>query len=148
MREKGIRRTAVLAWLRLVRLVQRVDHASESRLRHWDLNLAQFDVLAHVGAAEGITQQELADKLFVTKGNVCQLLTRMETHGLIRRCPEGRANSLYLTEAGGELFRQVVPVQEDRIARVLAPLSPEEQKEFLRLIHKIERGLRTGDGIP
>src|SRR3712207_8018674 len=57
---------------------------------------AQFDVLAHVGAAEGITQQQLADSLLVTKGNIAQLLDRMQKRGLIERRPQGRINRLFL----------------------------------------------------
>jgi DNA-binding MarR family transcriptional regulator len=45
------------------------------------LNNAQFDVLAHVGAVEGMTQQELADSILVTKGNVALLLDRVEGRG-------------------------------------------------------------------
>jgi DNA-binding MarR family transcriptional regulator len=139
---RGIRQPAVLAWLRLARIVQYVDHASDDQLKAWGLNMAQFDVLAHVGAAEGLTQQELADKLLVTKGNVCQILNRMEQSGLITRCPEGRANYLYLTEAGRALFHQVVPEHEAQIAQLFSPLSEEEQVRLLALVHKLERALR------
>ncbi len=66
-------RSSVLAWLRLYRVVQKIDRAQSAYLRSWDLNTAQFDVLAHVGAHKGITQQELADSLLVTKGNISQL---------------------------------------------------------------------------
>lgn len=132
----------MLAWLRLARVVQHVDRVSEDQLKAWGLNAAQFDVLAHIGAAEGLTQQDLADKLLVTKGNVCQLLNRMEQSGLIMRCPDGRANCLYLTDAGRALFHQVVPEQEAQIARLFSPLSEEEQLRLLALLHKLERGLR------
>lgn len=137
------RRPAVIAWLRLARIVQHIDRVSEIALRRWDLNLAQFDVLAQVGAAEGITQQELADQLLVTKGNVCQLLNKMEANGLIRRCPEGRANNLYLTEIGRDLFRQVVPAHEDHITALFSSLTCEEITDLRRLLQKLGRGPRT-----
>jgi len=76
-------RAAVLAWLRLYRVVQKIDRMQSAYLRSWDLNTAQFDVLAHVGAHKGITQQELADRLLVTKGNISQLLDRMEKLDLL-----------------------------------------------------------------
>src|SRR5688500_19916067 len=87
----------VLAWLRVARVFHKVEQAGAEHLRQFDLNLAQFDVLAHIGAAEGLTQQEVADSLLVTKSNVCQLLDRMERAGLVARRPEGRANRLHLT---------------------------------------------------
>jgi len=120
-----------------------VDRAAQERLRDWDLNVAQFDVLAHVGAAEGISQQALADALLVSKGNVCQLLNRMERGGLIARCPEGRTNCLYLTEQGRHLYEQVVPAHECQLNTLFSPLSLQEQRLLLQLLHKLERGLRA-----
>src|SRR3712207_5951052 len=79
----SLRRSSVVAWLRLLRVQLKVERALGEQLRGWGLNNAQFDVLAHVGADEGITQQELADSLLVTKGNVAQLLDRMQKRGLI-----------------------------------------------------------------
>ena len=103
--ERGDRlwRPGVLAWLRLAHVFQKIDRGSTEHLRKWDLSVAQFDVIAHVGSAEGLVQQQLADRLLVTKGNVSQLLDRLEQRGLICRCPEGRTQRLSLTPAGREL---------------------------------------------
>jgi len=132
---------AIPAWLRLMRVFQKVERASVEGLRARDLSLAQFDVIAQVGAAEGRTQQELADRLLVTKGNVCQLVDRLERAGLLARRPDGRANRLYLTDAGRALFREVVPEHEARLARLLSALTPEEQAELHRLLRKLDRAL-------
>jgi DNA-binding MarR family transcriptional regulator len=136
-----LRQPAVLAWLRLARVFQKIDARSERFFRSEELNTAQFDVLAKVGAASGMTQQELADALLVTKGNISQLLARMEQDGLIARRQEGRTNCLSLTEQGQALFRRVVPRQEALIADLLAPLSADEQHELLRLLRKLDHGI-------
>ncbi len=44
-------RLPVLVWLRLARVFQKMDHASSDALRRWNLNTAQFDVLALLGSA-------------------------------------------------------------------------------------------------
>src|SRR5918998_4123187 len=106
---RDLRGPGLLAWLRLMRVFQKVDRASGERLRAWDLSVGQFDVLARVGAAEGIVQQELADFLLVTKGNVCQLLDRMEGRGLILRRREGRDNRIFPTGEGRRPFDEGVP---------------------------------------
>jgi DNA-binding MarR family transcriptional regulator len=137
----GLRQPAVLAWLRLARVYQRIDARSERSFHEQELNTAQFDVLAKIGAASGITQQELADALLVTKGNISQLLGKMEQKGLITRRQEGRANCLSLTERGRELYERVVPRQEALIAALLAPLAPDEQHELLRLLRKLDQGM-------
>jgi DNA-binding MarR family transcriptional regulator len=138
---KDLRRPGLLAWLRLARIFQKVERNSGEHLRGWDLNVAQFDVLAHVGASEGMTQQELADSLLVTKGNVCQLLDRMEGRGWISRRQQGRANRLFLTDAGRRLFDEVVPAHEALIAGRFSVLSEGEQERLHALLRKLDKAL-------
>src|SRR5918997_7216197 len=137
----SLRRTSVLAWLRLLRVSQKVERELAGQLKFWGLNNAQFDVLAHVGAAEGMTQQELADSLLVTKGNVCQLLDRMEGRGWISRRQQGRANRLFLTDAGRRLFDEVVPAHEALIAGRFSVLSEGEQERLHELLRKLDKAL-------
>ena len=141
--ETGEVRGAVAAWMRLARVYHKIDRRSAEAFRQAGLSTAQFDVLAQVGASEGCTQQELADRLLVTKGNVTQLLDRMEAHGWIERRPakQGRGNLLYLTPAGQELRAAVLPAQERRIADLLAPLDPGEQRQLAALLRKLDRSL-------
>lgn len=129
---------AVFAWLRLVRVFVKITTHSERFFRQHGLNTAQFDVLAHVGAATTITQQDLAAVLLVTKGNVSQLLSKMEQTGLVVRQQDGRTNCLFLTAHGQELFEHVVPQHETLIATLFAPLSADEQRELLRLLRKLD----------
>src|ERR1700682_3316725 len=100
VRTRNVRTASLLAWLRLVRVFQKVNRASTDSLRCRQLSPAQVDVLANVGAAEGISQQELADALLVTKGNVCQLLDKMETSGLLERRAYKRGHRLCLPAPG------------------------------------------------
>lgn len=137
--------SSVLAWLRLCHVVQKIGRAQNNHLRAWDLNEAQFDVLAQIGASQGITQQQLADKLLVTKGNVSQLLNRMEHLGLLRRCPKQRNNALLLTEKGQELHDNVVPAIEALIAKQFSALSEAEVVNLLRLLRKLDRALPQQD---
>jgi DNA-binding MarR family transcriptional regulator len=130
-----------LAWMSLARVFQRVERDSGERLKGWDLNVAQFDVLAHVGASEGMTQQELADSLLVTKGNVCQLLDRMEDRGWISRRQDGRANRLFLTDEGRRLFDEVVPDHEALVTERFCALSRKEQEQLHELLRKLDKAL-------
>ena len=135
----GTRRPALLAWVRLARVFQKIDRATASDLRAWGLSVAQFDVLAQLGTAEGLTQQELADRLLVTKGNVSQLIARMEGRGLIRRCQEGRTMRLFLTPTGRDLHDAATGAQERLIAERFAALTPDEQRQLLALLRTLDR---------
>ncbi len=146
------RRLGVALWTRLARAYERNIRLAEGRLRGWDLSVAQFDVLAQVGAHEGITQQALAKRLLVTQGNITQLLDKLERRGLIRRCPDGRLKRLTLTEEGWRLRERVVPGQEQFQAEQFAALTPEEQRLLLALLRKLQRApsppapLSAGEG--
>jgi DNA-binding MarR family transcriptional regulator len=137
------RSPGLVAWLRLARVFQKLQHASADQLRRWRLSPAQFDVLAHVGAAEGVTQQHLADALLVTKGNICQILDKMERDGLIVRRPSGRVNRVLLTEAGRRLFEEVVPAHERFMAEQVGRLSQADQWRLLRLLSRLDHQLAT-----
>ncbi len=136
------REYAVLAWLRLLRVHQKVSRSAAEQVGSAGLSLAQFDVLAHVGAAEGCHQQQLADALLVTKGNVTQLLDRMEECALVERRQVGRTKCIFLTDKGRTLQASVVPAHEAVIADQLSALSSEEQRELVRLLSKLDHALR------
>src|SRR5215208_6418345 len=138
---QSLRRPALLGWMRLMRVYQKVDRASAEHLRGWGFSVAQFDVLAHVGASEGMTQQELADSLVVTKGNVCQLVDKLEDRGLISRRHEGRSNRLFLTDEGRRLFEEIVPLHEAVIAERFSVLSEGEQARLYELLRTFDRAL-------
>jgi DNA-binding MarR family transcriptional regulator len=131
----------VLLWLRFIRVYQKADRIMAGHFRCEGVSMAQFEVLARVGAAEGLTQQQLADSLLVTKGNVCQLLDRMEQAGLLVRRQAGRANRLSLTDKGRELYARIVPEHEDVIAQVFSVLSGQEQEQLLGLLRTVDRAL-------
>jgi DNA-binding MarR family transcriptional regulator len=133
--------SSVLAWLRLARVFQKIDRVSEVHMRSLGLTVAQFDILAQVGSAHGITQQELADRLLVTKGNISQLIDRMEKLGLLRRYQEKRSNNLSLTEKGQELYDRIVPSQEDLVTTQFSALSAAEVDSLLRLLRKLDHAL-------
>lgn len=138
------RDVGVVAWLRLARVYQKVERAAMEHLRRWDLSVSQFDILAHVGAGEGLTQQELAAARLTTKGNLSQLLDHMERDGLIERVRDGRMKRICLTDAGRRLFTEVVPAHEAMIATRFATLSREDQAMLLRLLRTLDHALKPG----
>lgn len=133
--------TAVLAWLRLMRVYHKIDHRTATLMKQWKLSVSRFDVLNHAGNREGKTQQELADALMVTKGNVCQVLDGMEADGLLYRRRSGRTNHIYLTDKGRDLRTELVPTQEDEIEKAFSVLNDDEQQTLLTLLRKVDRAL-------
>jgi len=133
---------SLLIWLRLARIVQSLDQLASEHLRTWGLSSAQFDVLVQVGMAEGLTQQDLAEVLLVTKGNVCQLLDRMERDELIRRIPAGRSNRLFLTSGGRKLFDEAVPAHEATMDTLFAFMPAADRSQLVALLRRLSHSLK------
>jgi DNA-binding MarR family transcriptional regulator len=140
-RARQLRLRGLLAWMRLARVFQKVDRAATESLRWRQLSPAQVDVLAKVSSSEGISQQELANALLVTKGNVCQLLDKMEASGLLERRPDGRVNRLFLTELGRQTHDEVVPNHDAMLAGHFEALTPRDQRELLRLLRQLDHAM-------
>jgi MarR family transcriptional regulator, 2-MHQ and catechol-resistance regulon repressor len=134
-----LRNPAVRAWVRVLRLSQKVQPALVKKLRGLGLNPAEFDILDTLAAREGLTQQDLADALLVTKGNMTYHLYRMAERGLVDRRPEGRKNRLYLTGEGRRLLEEALPEHEALIDERFSELSVEERAQLADLLGKLER---------
>jgi DNA-binding MarR family transcriptional regulator len=134
-----LRDPTVRAWVRMLRLSQKVQPALREMLRGLGLNPAEFDILDTLAAREGLTQQDLADALLVTKGNMTYHLCRMAERGLVDRRPEGRKNRLYLTGEGRRLLEEALPEHEALINERFSGLSVEERAQLADLLGKLER---------
>jgi DNA-binding MarR family transcriptional regulator len=140
----GMRRPGLLAWTHLMRVYNKMQRHSMDHLKCSHVTTAQFEVLAQLSVAPGISQQELSEKLLVTKGNICGLLDRLEEQRLVERRadPEDRrTHRLYLTDEGRELADRIVPEHEDFIQEHMSTLSDEEQRTLLALLRDLDRSL-------
>ena len=133
--------TPVAAWIRMMRIYNKLQRRAEQTSRRHGLSLGRFDVLNHAGVREGRTQQELADALFVTKGNICQLIDGLEADGLLQRQRVGRSNQIALTDAGRALRSAILAEQQAELAERFGALTKEEQEPLLRLLAKLDRSL-------
>ena len=134
----------VRTWLHLNRIRHTVTRRLTAHLERYDLTPAQFGVLAQLQAVPNISQQALADWLFVTKGNIVGLLNRLEDRGLVERRPDpedGRTHVISLTEQGTALAARVVPEHEELVAACMAVIAPEEQRTLHQLVHTLDRAL-------
>ncbi|MFB7138088.1 MarR family winged helix-turn-helix transcriptional regulator [Gottfriedia sp. NPDC056225] len=130
---------AVLLWFRLARFYLKNVRESNNQLKKWGLTTAQFDVIVHVGRNKRLTQQELADKLVVTKGNVTHLLKKMEELQWIKREVEWKNKYLSLTEIGQKMYEEIVPTQDQFQQTQFSKLTDVEQQQLLDLLRKLNK---------
>jgi DNA-binding MarR family transcriptional regulator len=124
---------ALRVWFRLVRLNTRSRLAIANRLRAFDLSVPQCDVLTTLTEHEGLSQQELAARLYVTKGNISGLIDRLVASGLVERRPlEGdrRSHAIFLTPAGREMARRGIEAQKAFVEDTLGCFAPERLALF------------------
>ena len=124
-------------WFRLARLNSQAKAVLADELREIDLSVPQCDVLTTLTEAEGVSQQTLAKRLYVTKGNISGLLDRLETAGLVERrstAADRRQYEIYLTTAGREAAEKAIAIQHDFIGATLGRLSGEDLGALERLL--------------
>jgi DNA-binding MarR family transcriptional regulator len=136
--QKRERIISILAWFRLSRFYNESIRRSNQHLKKCGLSIAQFDILAQVGANERICQQDLAEKLLVTKGNMTHMMSKMEQLGWVQREREWKTKYITLTEEGRILLDNVLPAQEQFQADQFGKLSIDEKKQLLFLLKKLQ----------
>jgi DNA-binding MarR family transcriptional regulator len=132
---------ALVAWSRLIRVAQRVARSGSEQLRAHGLTPAQFQLLRRIAQQPDQTQQALVEHLDVTRGNVSQLVDKLEEEGLVARVQQGNTNLLRLTEAGSRLVATLRPAHDQFITGQFSVLSRDEQQQLVRLLTKLDRGL-------
>ena len=124
-------------WFRMLRLHQALYNEVASRLRVIGLSVPQFDVLSTLTEREGMSQRELAERLYVTKGNVSGLIDRLVEAGLVERhsIPEDRrSHALHLTAEGKRLAALGMTAQERFIGETLGKVPRAEVETLDRIL--------------
>ena len=124
-------------WFRFMRLHQRMLMQMTARIRTLGLSIPQFDLLSTLTEQEGISQSELAEKLYVTKGNVSGLVDRLVQAGLVERraiAGDRRSYAMHLTPEGRRPAEAGIAAQRDFVASTLGKLKPDDLAELDRLV--------------
>jgi DNA-binding MarR family transcriptional regulator len=120
-----------------MRLHQRLLGQMSCRIRALGLSIPQFDLLSTLTEREGISQSELAERLYVTKGNVSGLVDRMVQSGLVeRRAISGdrRSYAMHLTPEGRRLAEAGMAAQRAFVASTLGKVPACDLAELDRVV--------------
>ncbi len=119
----------------------RIFSEFEATLKTFDFTPGLFGVLTLIRANPGITQVTLAAAFGIDKSTMSPVIFRLEKRGLVRRevlPSDRRCHALFFEPAGEAMFqsaREKVRFFEESVA---ARLSKPEQREFARLLVKLQ----------
>jgi MarR family transcriptional regulator, organic hydroperoxide resistance regulator len=118
-------------YFRFIRLHQRMFGEMSQTLKPTGLSIPQFDVLSTLTEQQGLSQSDLAQRLYVTKGNVSGLIDRLVEAGLVeRRSAPGdrRSNALFLTPDGEKVAQTGIRLQKALVAETIGRIPPQDLK--------------------
>jgi DNA-binding MarR family transcriptional regulator len=110
------------------------------KLSALDLAPAHAGILRLLGAAPGISQQALAERLGIFPSRLVALLDELATRGLVERRddPEDRrAYSLHLTAAGSRRLQAIGQLAREHQDALCAALSAAEREQLASLLRRI-----------
>ncbi|WP_067693160.1 MarR family winged helix-turn-helix transcriptional regulator [Nocardia jejuensis] len=139
---------------RAVFLLSQIGHHVAYRfteqLTRLDLDPAHFAVLGHLAAADGRSQQELADLLRVHRNAMVGLVDELEQRALVTRRThpvDRRAHAVHLTDQAREALAAIQSEADALEAEILAPLDGPERALLLPLLHRIAAHAELPAGI-
>ena len=129
-------------WLQMIRTYELLQSQVAALLQTHSLTVPQFEVLSTLAAAECTNQQELAQRLQVTKGNLVGLIDRLTERGWVERLQvpgDRRVNKVRITEGGKEIFHKAFPEQLGVVEKMMADLEETELDSLRGLLQKLTK---------
>lgn len=139
-------------WLRLLACCNLVEAQLRNRLRgDFGTTLARFDVLTQIERPpEGPTMSQLSERLMVTKGNMTDVIGRLEAEQLVERRRDeldARVQRVYLTPAGLQAVAQMLPAHNAWLAELMRDFDRQDMKQLDELLGRLRDLLRPGRSI-
>ena len=125
--------------------------AVSDRLRMVGVSIPQCDVLTTLSEQEGVNQQELAKRLYVTKGNISGLLDRLEAAGFVERrslASDRRQYSIHLTDSGRAMAEKAIAVQRKWLASTFGQLEDSELEAMEGHLLRLRDLMRAAEAPP
>ncbi|BDG83304.1 MULTISPECIES: MarR family winged helix-turn-helix transcriptional regulator [Citrobacter] len=123
-------------------LLRQLFQQHTSRWQHElpELTKPQYAVMRAIAEHPGIEQIALMEAAVSTKATLAEMLSRMESRGLVTResdPQDKRRRFVYLTGEGETLLTSAMPLGDRVDDEFLGRLSDDERKQFTQLVRKM-----------
>lgn len=129
-------------------LMDRVSHMFFARhfslLERLDVHPGQVPLLLTVNEESGLSQKDLANKLFVSAPTITVSMKRLESAGLIEKCPDdkdARVIRVHITEKGIETAKKLHSITRQLEDEMFDGFTVEEKVIFRRLLMQVQDNL-------
>lgn len=105
-----------------------------------ELTKPQYAVMRAIAERPGIEQVDLTEAAVSTKATLAEMLSRMESRGLVKRehdPADKRRRFVYLTPEGDALLTHVTQLGDSIDNEFLGRLSAQEREQFTYLVRKM-----------
>lgn len=117
----------------------------KSKLEPYNLAPEQNLIMLLLWEQEGLTQNQLVEYLSKDKTNIARMTSSLEKKGFIRKihCNDDRRSvKLYLTDAGKNLSKTVLPIAEKFNEVVTNGISKEELAQLEQTLAKMNQNVQ------
>jgi DNA-binding MarR family transcriptional regulator len=132
------------AWLAIVRTYQQCSETLSEGIKPLGLKLAQHDVMMNLLLSPTLTQQQLAERSFVTKSHMSAVLMEMAERGWVSRedsTEDKRSKVITLTRDGLALAQQAWGIQAQVVKVMMGDLSDAQIKDIQDFSLQAHQGL-------
>jgi DNA-binding MarR family transcriptional regulator len=130
--------------MKTVKMIHRFAQSRMSKSKQFEkLSGPRVGVLFIVHEAGSIRMGDLATKLSLAPRTVTDLVDGLERDGFLKRVPDPsdrRAMRLELTQSTKNNFGKIQALRKAFVNEVFSVLTPEEQKQFVKILKKIGDG--------
>lgn len=106
----------------------------------FDITSDQWLVLNRLNEEDGISQKELAIRVYKDKTNTARIIEIMERKGLIERrtdAEDQRQRLVYLTAQGSSTYQHLIPIVRAALQRAQEGFSDEEISQLISTLNRI-----------
>lgn len=118
---------------------QSVYRKLERGLNQEGCTISRFQILFHLYFEGNLPATGIAEKLFVTRGNISMFIRRLQEEKLVmvsKESPSAKRPLYCLTAAGIELFEDIFPRHIRRVKSSMPVLSREAQRDMALTLEK------------
>lgn len=134
-------------WLAVARVHSLWGQRLAAALVPHGIRMSQFDIMANLLYEPGMTQQRLAEKIFVGRSNLSMALPDLEATGWVRRdadAEDRRVRRLYLTLEGDRITRIALGEELKLLDEMMEALSEEECNQVGDFMRRLGDRLKQG----